>query len=291
MTIKELFDSYTDKVSSILSFKNEIHRIFDDEFKRLHDFSDEHKNDLDKFNKFTSTHYDYIYSPKDCHIIQYSKKEGNVETLKKNIFICKNKQYQWILATLYEAYEAFLQAAYAYLGLIDHSCWSEKDLDKITSNDLRSNNYEYFLRLVRDKKGKPESILKQFRKVFPLFEKYELINGLNINLKFRVLFIEKLRHHIVHTNGIVNNIKKLTEEVIDKTGQYNNKQYINEMKEFINDYFYKIEDQNQIMLIERRVVSEFPLFVTDNRLDQLSNDLLSGSYLLMQEIENKEKNA
>ena len=110
-------------------------------------------------------------------------------------------------------------------------------------------------------------------------------NALKIDLKLAVTLIEKLRHIIVHNGGIVGNRVSFINRVLKDAGLFNNGNYKQEYKEFIEQFFGSNSFQNNISLLEIRHNQDTVFDVHVNIFDMLSGYLLAYSYELFKEIE------
>lgn len=131
-------------------------------------------------------------------------------------FVHKNKQYQWLLAEAYEAFDKFLTHSYIFLGMEQFDVWPLSDYGNNRLSDLESMNWNARFELIKNKQSKATHILTQLRKCFPVFAAAETSNALEINLKVLIVMCQKFRHHIVHDGGYINDPDHLTKKILDE---------------------------------------------------------------------------
>ncbi len=101
----------------------------------------------------------------------------------------KNRQYQWLLAEVFEEFEVFLAKACAAVG---------KPLSP----------------------GAPaRKLLLTLRAEVPGLKAAESQNATGIDLAFRTMITEQMRHHIVHTKGAIGDTSQFTRKVISGLGE------------------------------------------------------------------------
>ena len=93
----------------------------------------------------------------------------NLEALKFH----QNQQYQWLLTEVYENFEDYLDLLYAHIGYIDNNFWPLNDFGAISFDEIENKDIEWFISRVKEKKGRPQSIIKQIRKKIPAMLHYE----------------------------------------------------------------------------------------------------------------------
>lgn len=103
--------------------------------------------------------------------------------------IHKNRQYQWLLVEVFEEFEVFLAKASAVMGQPTPA-------------------------------GTPASkLLRALRAAMPGLKAAESKNATEIDLSFRTMITEQMRHHIVHTKGAVGDTTKFTQAVMRGLGE------------------------------------------------------------------------
>lgn len=127
MEIIEIFKKYTDEVSQIYlhqravkaTAKNESERLIQQE--KAYEKICEENPELKGIS--LSAHNLSFRIAKDNLPYFFGYKESSLEDEKTAVVLSKNKQYQWLLAEAYEAFEDFIEYAYAYAGYTDKNFW------------------------------------------------------------------------------------------------------------------------------------------------------------------------
>jgi hypothetical protein len=217
MEIKEIFDKYTSKVSEIYldqrSVKYILEKEYDDlliKYQNTQSINPEYKAKVPYL--FHSFSFRNAQNGEDC---RFSYIERSLDETIIDLFLHKNRQYQWLFAEAYEAFEDFIENAYAFAGYNDNNFWPLSDFGNISLPELNGKDYQWFIDQVVKKKGKPRSILNHFNSKLPQMMRVVENNKLGINLKLAIILIEKLRHQIVHAKGRVS--KYLIKKNLSKT--------------------------------------------------------------------------
>ncbi|WP_415668845.1 hypothetical protein, partial [Vibrio rarus] len=137
----------------------------------------------------------------------------------------KNNQYCWLLSNAFEKFEKFINTTY---NLMSNSDKSKRDLRKV---------------------------LTYFTDNLPYLKKHEKNNKSGIHLKIAILYIEKLRHAIVHSQGKLDDVEIFVSKTIKDSGISNNKK---DHEEFIKQYI----SNNQVVIFETPIgnKSAFPRY-------------------------------
>lgn len=289
MNITRIFSDYANRAAQLVIYQRAMKKIAQQELSELVEYSEIHKNHQDILDIPRSVNNMYFYAAKDGTARLYGHNVQSVEDEKKAVILHKNKQYQWLLAEAYEAYEDFIEQSYAYMAFINNETWPLMDYGNINLRELKDKDFSYFLLQARNKKDKPHSMLKQLRKVFPQYEVLETQNKVNKDLKLIINMTEKFRHHIVHTSGKVLDKTKCIEDILKKTGVFNNGKYNTDIFDYINDFFGNEDLSNTIMLLEMQMNVGLPICFEINRLETLSGSLITDAHILFEEILSMEK--
>lgn len=285
MEIDTIYDEYTEKISQIQLYQRTVKENTGREhaaiIKNAQKFLEEHP---DKEEFLSSIHNMHFCRADDGKIQIYGQKISDTKQRELNLILHKNKQYQWLLAEAYEEFEDFLEKVYAYVGCTDKALWPLKDFGNITLSELEGKDYNWFLEQSKNKKNVPKSILNFFSNNIQPIKSIEQSNALKINLKLAVTLIEKLRHIIVHNGGVVGNRELFIDRVLKDAGLFNNGNYKQEYKEFIEQFFGSNSFQDNISLLEIRHNQETVFNFHVNMFDMLSGYLLAYSYELFKEI-------
>lgn len=163
----------------------------------------------------------------------------------------RNRQYQWLLVEAYEAFEGYLKKLYANIGYFDNDFWEQKDFGKISISEIKDCDPNWFVQQVKRKT--PDSILKQIHKKMPILDAIlvhkKRDNPQEVDYKFMVNLISKLRHIIVHCNGITDK-SKFTEKCLKEIGRNGNGIENQKYIDIVSWYFGIEQLSNTVCLIE-----------------------------------------
>jgi len=262
----------TDKIlTDMLDKKEHLDKIFADP---------EIPPDLKNFNGIEIRNF-LFHSPYTGVLESIDHKKLKIEERIEIVELHKNKQYQWLLAEAYEAYEDYLEDLYACIGLIDHSFWLARDFGDISLSEIPQQEIAWFKAQVKQKKDKPKSILFTLRKNIPSITQVELNNKNNIHYQFATLMIENFRHIIVHNNGNFNNKLEFTKNLLHKSGIKNH--FKPNLEIYLNKYTGNKDGIDFILLLEKKIAGNF-MFL--DQLDGLINVLLSHALIINTETIN-----
>lgn len=167
----------------------------------------------------------------------------------------RNKQYQWLLVEAYEVFESYLKKLYANIGYFDNDFWEQKDFGRISISEIKNCDLNWFIQQMKENKKTPDSILRQIHKKIPVLNiilaHKKKNNPKEIDYRFMVNLISKLRHIIVHNNGITDKsefIKNRLKEIGRNSYGGKNQKYID-----IVSWYFGIEQlSNTVCLTEAR---------------------------------------
>jgi len=210
------------------------------------------KNSENIFSKddFISIHNLFFRTAKNNMPYFFGNKKSSLEDMKIAVILHKNKQYHWLLAEAFEAFEDFIEEAYAFAGFKDKNFWPLSDYGNISLSELDEKDFEWFVFQAKKKRDRPQSILNHFRNKLPRLQLIEMDNDFGVNLRLAIVLIEQLRHQIVHVGGTVQDKGEFVEEVLKKSGLYNNGKFDTQHKDFIESFFGSNDFQNTISLLE-----------------------------------------
>lgn len=190
-----------------------------------------------------------------------------------------NKQYQWLLVEAYEAFEDYISEIHAYVGYKDHTFWYAKYFGDISIDELKNKDLKFFKDCVKRDNKKPESIYTHFRKKMPLIELFEKNNSKNIDYKFKIMLISKLRHKIVHARGIISDIDEFTGDILKPWSRE-----IEKIKQKHEDdifYFLREEDSKyHVWLLDYNYYEENTSDIIYARLEEFLAELSAYATLL-----------
>lgn len=108
-------------------------------------------------------------------------------------YIHKNRQYQWLLAEVVEEFEAFLAGLCTVL------------FGGQSNSTVRQPSANRSLRTLRSR--------------LPRLKETESKNALEVDFALRSMVTEQMRHHIVHTKGVVGDAGHFAEKVLAGLGE------------------------------------------------------------------------
>ncbi|MCF5684917.1 hypothetical protein [Pseudomonas sp. PA-1-3F] len=278
MSPQEIFNNFCTKTSELILLQRAARSNSDKNLENLHEAKKrEALQDSPYENIPRSINRMFFYSAKTNELLSYGKKAQNIDDQINFELQHRNKQYQWILAEAYEIFEDYIEELYADIGFRDKNFWPLSDYGALTLHEIYKLNNEWHLNYTKErKKNKPSSILIQFRKKLGDLEKLEKTNCQNVNFRFAITFIEKLRHAIVHNNGRIDNKEKFIEKTLNESNI--NTPEKEKYRNTINSYIPPSND-NLIKLLERAGHPDIPFSYNDT-LEEIIKVLVTYAHLL-----------
>ena len=280
MTFTEIFEWYCDRAAAVQEALRAVRAEADIEYGRLV----EHDKRRDAVGMpvcqvVSMQNMSFKTAANGSHFL-YKFRQHSISEQIDSLVKRTNRHYQWLLVEAYENFEDFLEFSYAAAAVVDRNHWPDSDYGSIGADDLKSVTFEGLLDQARMKGKKPQSFLNQLRIRLPLMQRFEAENAINVNLWFCVNLIEKLRHHIVHTRGIVASSKNFKRQILEKCGLNNNGRPDKKYLEWIEMYVHKDDSAHVIHLLEVSLPAEGPINWYMNKFDELSNSLLAYAHLI-----------
>ena len=149
---------------------------------------------------------------------------------------------------------------------------------------MRSYEFNWYVEQSHKKKGAPRSILSSFRQSFPLLQRFEVDNKLEVNLVLAIILVEKLRHIIVHNGGMTKSKEAFIVLVAKEAGLLNNGNFAPQSRELIEQFFGADKYENLVALLEIQVRPELPFESYVCRFGILVNYLMSYGFLLFEMV-------
>lgn len=285
MEISIIFEEYKKKIAKAQLYQRDTKKMVEQELNKLSQYDKllEEKPEL-KHEIFDGNNM-HFRNAKNGQLMRFGHIIRNVEDLKKTVIVHENRQCQFFLVEAYEAFEDFIEDAYAYAGYTDNNLWLCADFGDISITKIKEKTFEDFRKMVESKRKKPESILAQFRKNFPEIEKLEEENKLNINLKLVITLIENMRHIIVHNGGKVSSKRDFIKKI------FNDCNLSDSLRRNYSEYiksFFRDEYPNTLILLEVKLFSceNSPY---RNIFDNLSGYLMTYAHILLECLEAHQK--
>lgn len=286
----ELFDKQLKDLLSAFSGIQHYQRIVENNTKKLLNDLSKAKVGLEGLDSEakdifgSSVNAFYFYSPYTGTATPYDAKKTSIDEAIELTFLHKNKQYQWLLADAYEAYEDYLEAMYACAGFIDPLFWPEKDFESQDPSGAKSLGFQWFLEKSKNKRGAPGTIMAHFRSKLPNLAKIERNNLTNNDLRLTMCIIEKIRHIIVHKNGKTEFREHVIDSILKSANILNNKRLEPVARSIVSDHFGKGEYSGLVILVEKPMLQSNGISMVINHHDNLLGAMLGHSLVLRNEL-------
>lgn len=280
MKVSEIFNLLRRRLVDIQVYRKIVREGTNEQVKRLSEFIEDESEDEDKLIRFLSMQSMYFQEFQTGELVRYGFIESNAEHQLRRVLEQKNRQYGWLLVEAYEEFEDFLERLYAYLGKKNRDAWHLEDFGRAKLPELDDKPFEWYLKSVRTKyRLRHRDLLTRFREQYPELKSVEESNIYNVHIRVAIELIENLRHRIVHTRGVVDDLDEFVRQVLKKCGLWNNGNPRTGLRKFVESYFYKKSGSYIVWLSERRAAPrEVPLDVYYDVWDQLIVYLIGYAY-------------
>lgn len=272
MTIEEIFSSYTDRVAEVQQFRWLTEGAANEEYQALLKRAESARSSATEA-QMVSIQAVRFRSASTGQKLLYGFHQLTIEDRLAALVRHTNRQHQWFLVEAYELFEEFLKRAYALMGATDPTRWTSKDLDKLSPENAAAMGFDWFLSRARAKADLPQSILRQFGLAYPQLKVVESRNRLDVDLVVAANLLAQMRHHIVHTRGVVADRQKFVDKVLRKVGLCG--AGLEKPSEFINSQLLLDDDGVIYLLKVRDREAPEPLRVHYDVFDGLTNYLLA----------------
>ncbi|MFZ6773254.1 hypothetical protein ACO0LB_11120 [Undibacterium sp. SXout7W] len=278
--ISEEFERLKDKFSSIQHYQRLVAKNTENILEKLLNDEERNQNAPEIFKDIVGTSYDSFYYPAPCtgEPLIYSHKKTSIQEIIQLTYLVKNKQYQWLLSEAYEAFEDFIEMVYAHCGFVENDFWSMQHRKKL-SQASDTSDIENFK--IASKNISVFEILNRIRCKVPRIKNDENGHSIHGHLRFYLILIEKIRHVVVHVNGITADKEKFAKEILDKCNVSGNKEVEPIVRNMIEEYFGTEEYSNYINLLERNIKHPSGLPLNSNIQEKLINKMLTYAHLLI----------
>ncbi|PPD56147.1 MAG: hypothetical protein CTY10_05715 [Methylotenera sp.] len=233
--VQTAFDSFKRKIIEINYLQGITKSIYE---KHLLELNQREKGEQDLPRKsFRNVNF-LLYSIGQGKLVHCESNQFNTQEMFDLAAELFNKQYQLLLVDAYEAFKKYLEAAYVELSKANHKFYIKKFHNKI-NNDFYKFDSLLFLK-------KLHSEIPQINIIIDIRNEQDHRQPNHDRTLFLIALIEKLRHHVVHTNGFVIDKQKSISDVFQKIGLTKNQNYVDEF----NYYFGINKHSNRICLLE-----------------------------------------
>ena len=282
MEVSEILNLFRNRLVEIQVYRNIVKDLTKEELARLSQQEKQISEMGDEYINFLSMQSMFFQDLKSGAPIRYGFVESNAEHKRDRVAEQKNRQYGWLLVEAYEEFEDFLERIYAHIGKVDRDAWHLEDFGRIKLSELDNKPYDWYLNTVRRKyKLNHRDILTRIRQLYPELKSVEENNIYNVHVRVAIELIENLRHRIVHTRGIVDDLDQFVTRILKQCGLWNNGNPKPGLRDFIRDYFFYESGTYTVWLIERRAAPpEVLLDVYHDMWDALIEYLISYAYVI-----------
>ncbi len=189
-------------------------------------------------------------------------------------------QLQWLLVNAYEYFEIYLKNLYA-LCWNNENIWRLKHIGSLTRQEANELSIERIKELAF--KVEPNEILNIFRNKIPNISSFETNNKMEVDLKFFIKVIEKIRHIVVHNNGYIKNMDKFQEKVFKELGYAQNSDKAKEL----TGSFLLLVDEGHFIDLRKLVDKEHDFLPIEYcRFSILIEKMMCYADLLRMEVKN-----
>jgi len=158
MDLNGAFQPFVDAIANVTLFQRVAGAMVRAEVESLQKFKAQvdsrPTDDKDIFKSFHAIHYP---DPRSWELKPFHRFDLTPEDRLKNVVKHKQKQYQWLFAEAFEAYEKFLDRAYAYAAIKDRNFWPLKDYGNISLSEVSGLDFAWHLAQTLNKRDRPDS--------------------------------------------------------------------------------------------------------------------------------------
>lgn len=280
MEVSEILNHFRNRLVEIQVYRSIVKDLTKEELMRLSEHEKTMSEMGDDYIKFLSMQSMHFQDLSSGSLVRYGFVKSNAEHARDRVSEQKNRQYGWLLVEAYEEFEDFLERIYAHIGKADRNAWHLEDFGRVKLPELDDKPFDWYLNTVRRKyKLNQRDILTRIRQLYPELKSVEEHNIYKVHIRVAVELIENLRHRIVHTRGIVDDLDQFVTQILEKCGLWNNGNPKPDLRDFIRDYFYWESGTYTVWLSERRAAPpQIPLDVYYDVWDELITYLIAYAY-------------
>lgn len=193
------FEEFRESLADLHHLKQVVSQAFRREFESL-----DRLNDLGSPGEIVSLDAFIFDNPFTGQSEKYAFRKSSVDDLKQLTYWHKNSQYCWLLMSAYEKFETFLKFSYS------------ESTGKPPPRDLNT-------------------MLCYFSNTFDGIKIRETKNHFKIDLRFTIHLVEKMRHSIVHDQGVLHSLEIFTGKICKDSGINGNKRLY---EEFVSQFVF-----------------------------------------------------
>ncbi|MEN4749726.1 hypothetical protein ABEH28_08130 [Pseudomonas sp. Ps21-P2] len=226
--IREELDRLASKLSQLNQHKSQANKIYAEHHKAIQEFHDQLPEWALEF-QYGMEHPFHFRCPSTGEDLTHNAPALSLEDRLELNLLQKLKTYQWLLVEAYEAFEDFVERAYAYCGLAGIGIWKRP----VDWKHEGSHDIQRYHQLPTRKDRKPYAQLREFRRASKHFEHFESENPTGANYRVILVLVEKLRHYIVHNGGYYDDAGTLAGRVHQELPDMDMKSVMG----FVNSFF------------------------------------------------------
>ena len=280
MKVAEILNMLRTRFVEIQVYRSVVKDLTKEELKRLSEYIEQTSDSENESIPFLSLQSMYFQDLKTGEVIRYGFIESNAEHQRDTVSKQKNKQYGWLLVEAYEEFEDFLERIYAHIGKTNRNAWHLEDFGRAKLSELDDKSFNWYLDAVRKKyQLKHRDLLTRIRDLYPELRSVEENNIYNVHVRVAVELIEHLRHRIVHSRGVVNDLDEFVTQILKRSGLWNNGKPKAGLKLFVERFFHHSSGTYTVSLSERRAApTGVPLDSFYDVWDELMGYLIAYAY-------------
>lgn len=280
MDIVRIWETYSKRIGHVVLLKRDIKDIYNKRISELKSIS-QNKQRKELIKKFPmSAHNMSFIDPTSGERFFYNHESMYLDDKLLLINNQKNREYQFLLMEAYEIFEDTLEELYAYTMINDRNIWPN-EIKNISNEEIIQKDFKYFCRKANQRKGGAIKIGMQLIDYLECNIKWE-----GLSLKQRIIFVEKLRHIIVHKRGYLSDKNEFILKIAKDSGTFNNGKICEKLKEYIN-CFVSSEENGITVILDECVLTPPPLMpirIEYNRFELLIDNLMVCIYLIIKKL-------
>lgn len=284
MEINQIFSDFTDSVGHVVIYARAAKKLTNKELEELEKQTEAYNKRLEEYpDWFSAFDRMYFQCPKSGETKLYFNSVDSLQDRKDKVWLHRNKNYQWLLAEAYEAFEVFIARLYTYIGKTEPSYWQMQDFGTAKLNEIEQKPFEWYYERAKKKKDFPKSILNAFRDLCPEIDVYEKNNSSEVNMRLTLKLIEKFRHLIVHNGGVLGDLEEVHKKVVRECGFSDKSADSDIAMQYLKSLVMPIKGKFTIVLMEKDL-NGYPNGVVSNTFENLVKRLVAYSSLLSEEV-------
>jgi hypothetical protein len=283
MDIQQIYENFAKTITEIEFYHRTAFQTSQRELDTLYNPLKYRNEFFDTSHSDVSMHQMYFMHAETGDQCLFGDTAMTLDIRKKDVTLRLNKQYQWLLAEAYESLESLIKQVYAFCGHRDRNTWPLFDFGNILFSELHEKDFEWHYARIKEKKSATD-ILKQFRKIYPIFKALETDNALSINFHYQIILIGQLRHVIVHQGGNLNDTDPFIQKIFELAGIPLKSDKSDKLRASINNLFRKNTNASSIYIVEPNIFTAYPFYALDSHFSKLVSSIVAFGNLLSESV-------